>query len=431
MSRPRFFSVAKLAVFVCWALVLSSCGGGGDGGGNGGAVPRFVVATHGSADFSSDEFCPGYLDFSVFLEDGGSGWVSLENDAFGAEVVEVTWTLENAAYVVSAPEVLVPYDYDYDNGIYVDAGWRDLSLRIEDADRDGSAESGEASATLICQWEQALSVHTDEEDVTFDVAPESEPATVGFAASDGLEPIYTFNDAIDVLASKALLAETLQGIELQVNGAPVAATIAPLAQAGPVARGFVIDPLEPLPFDADLTIAPGTAADPFGVRAVFDGEALHTVEDPGPLSANPSFDGEGGWIGLSTQASDGDFPIVDGPQHAIVTRDLVGYFDVPQDAVSLSVEVGVENYYDTCSYASADLWMDTPAGPVSLYPDIPDDAACSDFPYGCLIPWSTTAVSLESLRGQRVVLRAIPARYTTCRPDVYDYLHLDDIRIEQ
>jgi hypothetical protein len=114
-----------------------------------------------------------------------------------------------------------------------------------------------------------------------------------------------------------------------------------------------------------------------------------------------------------------------------VTGDLVGYFDVPQDAASLSIEIGVENYYDTCSYASADVWMDTPAGRVSLYPDVPNDDACSDFPYGCLIPWSTSAVSLESLRGQRVVLRATPARYTTCRPDVYDYLHLDDIRIDQ
>ena len=126
MSRLGFFSFAELAVFVCWVLVLSSCGSDG-GGGKGGAAPRFLVATHGSADFSSEEFCPGYLDFSVFLEDGGSGWVSLENDAFVAEVVEVTWTLENHAYVVSAPEVLVPYDYDYDNGY--DNGIRDFSLR--------------------------------------------------------------------------------------------------------------------------------------------------------------------------------------------------------------------------------------------------------------------------------------------------------------
>lgn len=429
MTRLQFRPVVLWIYLACWAVLLCSCGGGGGGNGDAGEA-RFVVATHGSAEFRSETFCPGQLDFSVFLEDGGIGWVSLEHEAFGSEIIEVTWARENGAYVVVAPEVLVEYDYDYDDGLYVDAGWKSLSLRVKDADRDGSAETGEASVTLICEWEQALSVDRDVALVSFDVAPETAPATVGFAEVSGLEPMYTFDDAIGVWASRALLADTLQGIELLVDGQSVAAAVTPLEQVGPLAKGFLIDPVEPVPFDAQLTIAAGTATDPFGVAVTFDGEVFHTLADPGPLTVNPSFDGEGGWNGLLTAAAQEDFPIVDGPRHAFIFRNLAGYFDVPDDASSFSIAVGVENAYEQCSYASSDVWLDTPTGRIGLYPQIPDDEACSDYPNGCLIPWTRRTVDLEGLRGQRVVLRASPGRYTTCRPDVYDFLHLDDIRIE-
>jgi len=55
---------------------------------------------------------------------------------------------------------------------------------------------------------------------------------------------------------------------------------------------------------------------------------------------------------------------------------------------------------------------------------------CSDYPYGCHIPWTRTKVKLKDLRGQRVVVRATGDRFTECRPDVYEDLYLDDARID-
>jgi len=162
----------------------------------------------------------------------------------------------------------------------------------------------------------------------------------------------------------------------------------------------------------------------------------HTVADPGPLTVNPSFEGNGGWIGLHKAGASADFPAIDGPTHAVVYYqypqgdELIGYFDVPLDAVEFSLEVGLDGYSEDCSFATSSVWLETPTGFRGLFPDVPDDPECHDYPYGCVVPWTKSTVSLEDLRGQRVIFRASPATYTECRPDVFDDLHLDDVRIE-
>jgi len=216
---------------------------------------------------------------------------------------------------------------------------------------------------------------------------------VAFEEAAGLEPIYTFADAMNVTSSKPLLTETLAAnVQLLANGAPIPATVTPRDETGPFANGFRVDPAAPVPFDADLTIDLGGVADAFGRAVEFDRVAHHTVADPGPLTVNPSFEGDGGWIGLH--------------------------------------KVGVDGYSEDCNYATSSVWLETSSGSRGLFPDIPDDDSCNDYPYGCVIPWTKSMVSLEDLRGQRVVLRASPARFSECRPDVFDDLHLDDVRIE-
>jgi len=432
MARATRFIIATGA-----GIIIASCGGDG-GGGEGTVAPRFTVATRGEAEFSSGVYyCPDHLNFSVFLEPGGHGWVSMEHPAFGAKVVDVTWVEQGARYEITAPEVRVWGLFQEDPYYYVDVGWENLSFEARDEDGDGTAETGDASATLICDYEEFLSSETATWDASFDLGVDSLPASLAFDPDLGLEPIFAFADSMSVTSSRILLAEDLTDqIQLLVNGEPVSATVTPRDVAGPFTGGFIIDPVEAVPFDAALTIDAGALTDAFGAPVEFDGAALDTVSDPGPLTDNPSFEGEGGWIGLHTASANTAFPAVDGPTHAYLAYaypqgdDLIGYFDVPSDATTFSVETGDYDYNWTCSYGSSSIALLTASGARDLFPSIPDTPDCDDFPYGCTIPWEKQTVSLVDLRGQRVVVHAMPATWTECRPDVFDQLVIDDVRIE-
>jgi len=107
-------SLIGFVSLAAFAVLVDSCGNGGSGS-DSGVAPRFLVAAHGDAQFENDVvYCPDELSFSVFLEAGGTGWVSLEHDVFGSEVVEVTWAKQNGSYVVTAPRVRVRALFDED-----------------------------------------------------------------------------------------------------------------------------------------------------------------------------------------------------------------------------------------------------------------------------------------------------------------------------
>jgi hypothetical protein len=416
------------------AALFVSCGG--DGGTA--PAPRFVVATHGSADFETDtvirRVCPRHLDFSILLQQDGIGWVSLEHPVFGSVVFEVAWTQSGDRYDIEAGEVRVRGQFQNDPYYAAEVGWEDLTITVRDEDGDGSAEIGTATATLICDYEVVLSPETETDNAQFDLDLPVESPSLSFVASDGLEPI--FRSDLQVVANQPLLAETLpESITMLVGGAPVAGTVTAVGLQGPLANGFRFDADDPLPFGAEITIDPGDLLDAFGRAVEFDGSAQYTVNDPGPFTDNPSFEGQGGWIGLYKWRASIHVPAIDGPINAAVYywypagQSLVGYLDVPDSASELSLYVADEEFYDGCSWATSSLWLVTPGGSRSMRPPVPDDPACEDWPVGCTIPWTKVTADLTGMRGQRIVLLAEPAHHTECRPDFYDTLHLDGITI--
>jgi hypothetical protein len=233
---------------VAWiALALVSCGGGDSGGG--GPAPRFIVAAHGTADFNYgvtdiDDVCPHEVDFSIFLEDGGRGWVAIEHRAWGSDVFEVTWTRSQHGYeVVAPPNARATGVFQSDRYYSADVGWEDLAFTVVDEDGDGTAETGNATATLICDWEIVLIPQTETYDSSFALRNGETQAELGMSGAY-LAPMFPFNDVLQVLASRPLLAESIPGsAHLFVDGEPVAATITATGTEGPFANGFRIDPL--------------------------------------------------------------------------------------------------------------------------------------------------------------------------------------------
>ena len=421
---------------IALAFSVASCGGDGSG-----AAPaaRFVVATHGSAHFAPDidieDACPDTLDFSIFLEEDGTGWVSLEHEQFGTRMFEVTWQKVGLRYEIATQgEVRASYFTEYDGySIAAEVGWEDLTFTATDDDADDTAESGTADATLICDWSVQYSWDTVTKEVSFDLGDGVPPATLKF--DDGyLSPM--FRSWLLLVASSPLLAETLPGdLRLLVDGVPVEASIETTLVRGPFAHELRILPAESIDFGATVTLAATGVLDAFGRPVDLEGTGFKTIADPGPVTDNPSFEGSGGWVGAHVENELESFPAAHGTKHAVLSPGfgggylLIGYFDVPDDATSLSVEVGLENALADIPGMSS-FSLITPKGSHDLRPAQPDTSECDDYPWGCTIPWTTITVDLSDVRGERVMLRAWSSRLTFMRPDIYDTLHIDFLRVE-
>jgi hypothetical protein len=217
-------------------------------------------------------------------------------------------------------------------------------------------------------------------------------------------------------------------VRLLADGVEVPAIVAPLHPVGPLADGVSISPTGNVPFSAELRVEPGDATDGVGNPAQFDGVAVHTVSDPGPLTGNPSFESDGGWIGMQSTASDFLFTAPDGDRYAYVSQELVGYFDVPPDASTLTFKVAI--YSDMGCPNGPNVSADASA-PLPVVIEHVDPIDCDDCQgWGEIIPWHTRTYDLRGVRGQRVVISATPSTFTECAPDVYPELELDDFRIE-
>jgi hypothetical protein len=189
-----------------------------------------------------------------------------------------------------------------------------------------------------------------------------------------------------------------------------------------------------LPFDAAISIQATGITDVLGNPATFDGSAFQTVSDPGPLTGNPGFEGTQGWIGLETAGSGSStgFVPVEGQLYAHLGQSdvLLGYLDVPSNATTLSFHAGMFEYLQ-CGGRPAEVTLESASGVEHLFPPLnAPTEPCDDCISGQLIPWTEISTGLESLRGQRVVVRATASGYTECLPDVYEEVVLDDFRIE-
>jgi len=396
-------------------------------------LPQLEVITRGVADIPQDAYgiCPTELGFSILLAADGRGWVSLEGPTIDANIFPVAWEQAGADIDIAAGSPQVSGVFQYDPFYLVDVGWRDLMITVTDTDADGVVDSGTANVTITCDYSDSLFDLNDATAVSFGLAPDPSQSTLHFTADPGLQPLFTFADIVSVRATRPVLRDTLATVTLLADGVPHAASVSIFEERGPFAAGVKFDPVDPIPFGASLTIDPGTAADVYGREAIFDGVALQTIEDPGPLSTNSSFETSGGWIGLQTFSVPSFLP-VDGQTYAYVFngQELLGYLDVPSDATTLRFWAGVHEYLDYCPF-DASVTITTPNETFEVFPPAnPVIEPCDDCVLAELIPWTEVVVDLQSLRGQRIIVRAEPSTFTHCAPDLYEEPVLDDFRIE-
>jgi hypothetical protein len=416
-----------------WALgfvlfvMLPSCGGGG---GTPTPAPRFVVATHGSADFDlpDDTACPYYLDLSIYLEEGGRGWVALKHEEIGSNLVEVSWQ-----EVAGTIEIL---GEGFAEGVFVedpygaDVGWKNLSLRVSDEDADGTAEVGHASVTLLCtEWSMHGDFYDDEAELT--LGADADTAFLYVEYADPAAPLFPWSDAFVVRSTQPILVESLSGATLVAGGVPIAVTVSPLHAHGPFADGLLLDPVDPLPFSTAIGIDPAGVTDAEERLVDASASTLQTIADPGPLTQNPGFETTGGWLNLSTSASFDEIEAPEGERFASIgkgTRDMIGYFDVPVGATRLTFEKAVYNYLGCPNEPTVSVQSESVL-PREIEQVSP--IACAHCEgWGGIIPWHTWTYDLSGAEGERVVVRVNPARYTECAPDLYAEIELDDFRIE-
>jgi hypothetical protein len=395
-------------------------------------LPALLVVTRGIADNLHEWRCPPEFSFSVFLAAEGRGWVSFGTPSTGSRVSEVEWQETEAGILIRAHAFRIA-DSPWPE-LHWEVGWRDLVIDVVDDDGDGIAESGNASVTIECEYEELTLIGEVEIDLTMSLAPDDAAPILGLARNH-LHPL--FGGPIVMGATRPLLRASLEhGVALLVDGSPLGVAVTPSRAQGPFALGASLNPGVLLPFGVNVTLAAENVTDVLGRAATVFGAGFRTVDNPGPLTNNAGFEGDGAWIGLDSTTEPFPFSHVEGQRHARVrslsaggSGEMLGYLDVPQDATTLRFWAGVEDYIGLCG-AGARVDLITPAGIDRLFPR----PGVRTEPCGCTsgerIPWTAIVADLRPQRGRRIVIRATPGEFAVCLPDVYEELALDDFRVD-
>jgi hypothetical protein len=414
----------RICAVLVAAIAASSCGS--DSATT--TSPLFTVATVGTTrPLRFSDACPWTLDFSIFLQADGTGRVAMEHEAFGSRMVEVTWSQDGSVVTLDGPTIIAVGEFQRGIDGYVES--RVLSIVPEDLDHDGTAESGTGTVRVDCYWYEDFEDFHEGGPAELRLAIPAESAGLRFEENAHpqlrLLPLYTFDDTVQLRSDRAILAESAASISLLVDGTAVESTVTPYGLSGPFATTVRIDPLHPVPFSSTIGIDVGAATDAFGTPLVFDDETVLTVDDPGPITENMSFENDRGWIGLTTTPGDSQFPAVDGQRHAYVDEELVGYLDVPADASSLVFEQGVYDSSECSSSSAIDVLADVPlVAEVEEVEKVPCGFLCSN------IPWHQVRYDLRTVRGKRIVVHAIAADRKNCHRDNWDELQLDHFRLQ-
>jgi hypothetical protein len=155
------------------------------------------------------------------------------------------------------------------------------------------------------------------------------------------------SDPIEVVISEPVPYGTLAAVRVMAGGKPHPGELRPTAPVYGLTNAVVFVPKAFLPASATLTVAPTGLTDTAGHPVSWDGVTLTTAGDPGPLTANASFeDGLRGWQTTGDVSVTGVFegiaPAV-GVAQAIVTAgsSLAGYVEVPARATELTVSYAI------------------------------------------------------------------------------------------
>lgn len=155
------------------------------------------------------------------------------------------------------------------------------------------------------------------------------------------------SDPIEVAISEPVPVGTLAAVTVMAGGKPLPGALRPTTPISGLTTRAVFVPGAFLPAAATLTVAPTGLTDTAGHPVSWDGVTVTTGPDPGPLTANASFeDGLRGWQTTGdvsvTGAFEGIAPVA-GAAQAILTAgsSLAGYVEVPARATELTVSFAI------------------------------------------------------------------------------------------
>lgn len=155
------------------------------------------------------------------------------------------------------------------------------------------------------------------------------------------------SDPIEIVISEPVPYGTLAALTVRAGGKPHPGELRPTAPVYGLTNDAVFVPRAFLPASATLTVDPTGLTDTAGHPVSWDGMALTTAADPGPLTANPSFeDGLRGWQttgDASVTGAFGDIAPAAGVAQATIPRgsSLAGYLEVPARATELTVSFAI------------------------------------------------------------------------------------------
>lgn len=381
---------------------------------------------------------PESLEFSLLLFDDGGGIIGATRRPAFYETVSlaaITWQRLDAGMIeVDSGEVAALRTGRL--------GWTRLALDLRDADGDGILDEGMGSAEGTwnyfvgdtrdySKFDAPVTVSTDR------AAPEASLLSAEFLPPEAALP----TDPLRVVFAEPVeWASARDGTQFLVDGEPLMGNAIPENLMRGLVTGISFQPKTFLPFGAEIAIDVASVADPSGNRAIWDGVERNVPTDPGDLRENPGFENgldhwtAFGWtqdVGVieEIEPSEGD------AQAALPGEDgyygyLLGYADVPADAVELSFTAAV---LDPCSVflaGAVQVSVHSARETIVVF-DASDlrDEICPDgvdFDDVVILP-QNIRVDLKPLRRQRVFLRAFVINHIFSRP----VLLVDDFRISR
>jgi hypothetical protein len=382
---------------------------------------------------------PQSLDFSLLLfEDrtGVLGVIGLPARAGIASLSAITWSrVGDADYAIDPGQVAA-----LGNGALSRS---QLSLTLADDDGDGVREAG--GGAIAGEWTAIQGDVVDQSSFEGAVAASADledPEAALVSASDLPPGTVLVTDAVRVLFSEPIdWAAARERVRVLVDGVALSADPQPERSTRGLVTGVRFDAPSYYPFGARLTLDLGGLADSSGNASQWDGGALTTAADPGDLRANGGFeDGLARWTVVGPAQSVGRFEGVDpaaGSSQALLLSGayLLGYFDVPADAIAMHLKVAVLSEIGEFEPGRTVISMHSGAGTTVLFDAADhqqdstpcDCSAPSDF--GELIPWRPLRADLTGSRGKRIFLRATTHGIHFIGLNFYGLL-IDDVRIQ-
>jgi len=385
----------------------------------------------------SPDILPPSLHFFLALASDGTGQLGLvkSENIIRSRIWPIQWRREGADIRIDGGSVEL--------WSQAELGWYPFTLTLDEP-LQGSTVSVSATGTMDYAYIQII--YGDNGDTAEIVGEpivteaDGEPPELRLGTSQWLDAPFV-GDTFFVVASEPVESESLEAdVRILADGTAMVADVSTPDAVGRFATYAAFRPRDYLPFEVELTVDPGGLRDLAGKEAVWIGDPRTTMSDPGPAAANPGFElldpyPGYGWSGARIGVRY-DPSIPSGVDREARLRSyeadrMLGYFDLPSDAVSLQFSAAVdggclENY----CLRGVGVQLLTPGARRAAYEPtiepVPNGSTQSCFSGVYSIPEHLVKIDVTDLAGKRVFVHAYAFWDWPC--DSYTFT-LDDFRV--